>query len=89
MGTDIKIGRYKHFKGGEYKVVCVAMDADTLERRVVYQGLYHNGETGDHPIFVRSLAEFTEVISRPGYEGLRFSYLGEDSFVCKDCGKRI
>ena len=53
---DIKIGKkYKHFKGGEYLVLHVAKDSETLENLVVYQALY--GEKG---IWVRNLKMFME-----------------------------
>jgi len=67
MSSDVTPGRYRHFKGGEYEVVLVAKDVETEEPVVVYQALY--GERGH---WVRSLADFTEHVSRDGYEGPRF-----------------
>ena len=60
-------GRYRHFKGGEYEVVLLAKDVETEEPVVVYQALY--GERGH---WVRSLADFTEHVTRDGYDGPRF-----------------
>lgn len=37
-------GRYKHFKGGEYEVLGIAKDSETLQEMVVYRALY--GEKG-------------------------------------------
>lgn len=37
---EIKVGRYKHFKGGEYEVVAIAHHSETLEDMVVYRALY-------------------------------------------------
>jgi len=71
-----KIGDiYKHFKGNNYKIIAIARDSDTLEKLVVYQGLYSNEEFGDNPILTRPLENFLETISRKGKEIKRFSLL--------------
>ena len=31
---------YRHFKGNNYKVLCVAMHTEVQEKMVVYQALY-------------------------------------------------
>lgn len=36
---EIKKGKYRHFKGGEYEVLHLAKDSETLETLVVYKGL--------------------------------------------------
>ena len=33
-------GKYRHFKGKEYQVLCVATHSETLEKYVVYRALY-------------------------------------------------
>jgi len=67
--------RYKHYKGGEYIILLVARDSNTLENLVVYQGQYTSEEFGENPIWVRSLKEFTEVITREGKTFPRFSLM--------------
>ena len=36
------LGRYRHYKGGEYEVVGVARHSETLEPLVVYRPLYND-----------------------------------------------
>ena len=71
--TDVKLGRYRHFKGKEYRVLCVARHSETEEEMVVYQQLY-----GDHAYWVRPAAMWNETVTRDGQSFPRFTYLGED-----------
>ncbi|MFR4251123.1 MAG: DUF1653 domain-containing protein [Christensenellales bacterium] len=64
-------GKYRHFKGKEYQVLCVATHSETLEKYVVYRALY--GECG---VWVRPLSMFTESVTRDGKTQPRFAYLG-------------
>ena len=36
------LGRYRHYKGGEYEVVAVARHSETQEALVVYRPLYND-----------------------------------------------
>ena len=63
----IKPGRYRHFKGNEYKVIGTARHSETLEELVVYRALY-----GDGGLWVRPAAMWTETVERDGYCGPRF-----------------
>lgn len=38
----LKLGKYRHYKGGEYEVIGVAKNSETLEVLVVYRTLYGN-----------------------------------------------
>ena len=38
---DTPLGRYRHYKGGEYEVVGAARHSETLEPMVVYRPLYN------------------------------------------------
>lgn len=69
---ELKMGKYRHFKGGEYRLLGVATHSETLEPMVVYQALY--GEGG---LWVRPAAMWTETVDRPDYHGPRFIYIGE------------
>ena len=70
--SEIKLGRYRHFKGNEYEVVAVAKHSETLEPMVVYRALY--GEGG---YWVRPAAMWNEVVEKETYTGPRFQYIGE------------
>lgn len=65
-------GKYKHFKGGEYRVLGLAQHSETQEPMVIYQALY--GECG---IWVRPVSMWFEYVEKPNYAGPRFMYVGE------------
>lgn len=67
---EIKLGRYRHFKGKEYRVLVVARHSETLEPMVVYQALY-----GMRGVWVRPAGMWNEHVERDGYSGPRFAYL--------------
>ncbi len=70
--SEIKIGKYRHFKGGEYEVIGIAKDSETLEDMVVYRALY-----GDGGMWVRSAEMFGETVTREGKILPRFEYIDE------------
>ena len=69
---DIKLGKYRHFKGNYYEVIGIASHSETMEPMVVYRALY--GEGG---LWVRPAAMWTETVNREGYHGPRFQYIGK------------
>ena len=69
---EIKPGKYRHFKGKEYRVIGVASHSESLEPMVVYQALY-----GDGGLWVRPAAMWDEWVEREDYRGPRFIYVGE------------
>lgn len=69
---EIQIGRYRHFKGNEYEVLCIAKHSETQEEMVVYKALY--GEGG---VWVRPACMWNETIERDGQVLQRFTYIGE------------
>ena len=71
---ELKKGIYRHFKGNRYRLLHVATHSETLEPMVVYQALY-----GEHGIWVRPAAMWTEQVSRDGYTGPRFTLVEEDA----------
>ena len=72
MRMEIKIGRYRHFKGNEYRVIGIAKHSETLEEMVVYQALY-----GEQGFWVRPAAMWNETVERDGRVFQRFTYIGE------------
>ena len=69
---EITLGKYKHFKGNEYRVIAIAKHSETLEPMVVYQALY-----GEQGIWVRPAAMWNEIVEKDGYNGPRFQYIEE------------
>ena len=69
---SIKPGRYRHFKGKEYKVLGVARHSETEEELVVYRALY-----GDFGLWVRPVSMWNETVERDGKTFRRFTYIGE------------
>lgn len=64
---ELKPGKYRHFKGGEYELIDIAKHSETLEPMVVYRALYGKGG-----LWVRPAAMWTEAVERDGYKGPRF-----------------
>lgn len=69
---ELKLGKYRHFKGNEYQLLGIATHSETMEPMVVYRALY--GEMG---LWVRPASMWTEQVERDGYCGPRFQYIGE------------
>lgn len=67
-------GRYRHYKGNEYRVLGLARHSETLEPLVVYETLY-----GERGLWVRPAAMFTETIARGegGARSPRFERIGD------------
>ena len=70
--NEIKLGKYRHFKGNEYEVLFLARHSETGEQLVVYRALYGEGE-----VWVRPVSMWNEEVEREGKTYLRFTYIGE------------
>ena len=66
----LKIGRYRHYKGGEYDVIGIARHSETDEDMVVYRPLY-----GEQGLWVRPLSMFEESVTIAGEVVPRFRYI--------------
>lgn len=72
MRNNIKLGRYRHYKGKEYQVLGVAEHSETGEDLVVYRKLYD-----DYSMWVRPIGMFLEEVEVDGKKMHRFEFLGE------------
>lgn len=67
MNEEVVSGLYRHFKGGEYLVLGVAIHSETGEKLVVYWPQH-----GEAKLTVRPLTMWTEYVEQDGYSGPRF-----------------
>ena len=67
---ELALGRYRHYKGGEYTVIGVAQHSETGEALVVYRPEY-----GDRGLWVRPLSMFQESIETPDGPVPRFAWI--------------
>jgi len=68
---EIKLGKYRHYKGGEYEVIGVAKHSETTEEFVVYKALQDEGD-----LWIRPLKMFLEEVEFSGKKVPRFKYIG-------------
>ena len=66
---EIKLGKYRHFKGNEYEVIAIAKHSETTEDYVVYKALY-----GDGGIWVRPEKMWEEEVIFEGKKTKRFVF---------------
>lgn len=71
-GNEIKPGKYRHYKGGEYEVIGLARNSETEEQMVVYRALYGDGET-----WTRPASMWFDVVIHDYKLVTRFTYIGE------------
>ena len=69
---EIKNGIYKHYKGGEYKILGEGFDSQDEGAVVIYKSLK------DNKIWVRPKSEFLEEVEVKGEKKTRFEFLHED-----------
>ena len=77
---SLPLGRYRHYKGGEYEVLGVVRHSETLEPMVLYRALY--GEAG---LWVRPFAMFLESVEVNGERRPRFAWITAPSLPDADC----
>ena len=65
------MGKYRHFKGGEYEVLGFAFHSETQEEMVIYRALYGEGR-----IWVRPKTMWNDNVERNGVTYRRFTFLG-------------
>lgn len=72
---DLELGRYRHYKGGEYTVVALACDEETHQWRVIYRPEYDSGDLPD--TWDRLYEVFVEEIAVDGLRRKRFEKIDE------------
>ncbi len=50
---------YRHYKGDYYIVIDIATNSETMEKMVIYRGLYENG-----PLWVRPYELFIDDVNK-------------------------
>ena len=70
---ETPIGLYRHYKGGLYEVIGTARHSETREPMTVYRALY-----GEHGLWVRPAAMFTEQVTVEGVRQARFQKTATD-----------
>jgi hypothetical protein len=68
------LGRYRHYKGGEYEVIGVARHSETLQALVVYRPLYNASG-----LWVRPHAMFFGEVIVDGRAQPRFTLVEESA----------
>ena len=68
--SNVKEGKYRHFKGKEYEVLGIAKHSETLEEFVVYKALY-----GDGQLWIRPLFSFNEMVDQGNKQVPRFEFI--------------
>jgi len=74
--SEIKLGRYKHYKGNDYEVLHIAKHSETQEDMVVYRALY-----GENIVWVRPKSMWNEIVEFNGKKTKRFTYMGNISIA--------
>ena len=71
--TEPRPGRYRHYKGNDYRVLGVAQHTETGEMVVVYQALY-----GERGLWIRPHSMFCESVVVAGQSVPRFAFVSVD-----------
>jgi hypothetical protein len=78
----MKLGKYKHYKGGLYEVIGIALNTETREKMVLYKALYPvtdrtdlDDEFDESPVFARPKSMFDGEVEVDGKMIPRFDYM--------------
>ena len=74
--TELKLGKYEHYKGKQYEVIGLAMHSETFEKLVIYKALYDSKKFGNNALWARPKNMFLETVNIEGKEIPRFRYIG-------------
>ena len=67
--NEIKLGKYRHFKGNMYEVLGFAKNSETCEDMVIYRALY-----GEKDVWVRPASMWNETVEKDGKTFKRFQF---------------
>lgn len=70
--AEVKVGKYRHYKGNLYEVLGTAKHSETEEEFVVYRALYDN-----QGLWIRAKEMFMETVRIENREVLRFEFINE------------
>mgnify|MGYP000538052905 CR=1 FL=1 len=74
-----RVGLYRHSKTGrKHRVLGVARSSETLEKYVVYEGLYINKKFGENALWIRPYEMFFEDVEIDGKRVPRFEKIDEE-----------
>ena len=73
---NVKLGKYKHFKGMEIEVIGVALHSETMEEMVIYNHPDPVKGKGANTMWARPKEMFLETVNKDGKEIPRFKYVG-------------
>lgn len=77
MKNEIKLGKYKHYKGKYYLIIGEAIHSETLESLVIYKALYNSKKFGKNTIWVRPKKMFLEKVKVKGKKIPRFEFINK------------
>ena len=72
----LKVGRWRHFKGGDYEVLGIARRKKTGEELVIYKQLYDSGKYPVGTLWGRPINDFLGTKKVEGVEIPRFEFVG-------------
>ena len=73
--TELKLGKYKHFKGNLYEVIGIARHSETQEELVVYKEINDVSKSGENSLWVRPKKMFLEAVEVDGKKVPRFEFV--------------
>lgn len=75
MTDELKLGKYKHYKGKQYKVIGFARHRETLEKLVFYKALYNSKKFENKALWVRPKSMFFKIVNVNGKKISRFEFI--------------
>jgi len=72
---ELRLGKYKHYKGTIVEVIGVALHSETLEKMVVYKHPDPTKGKDANTLWVRPLSMFLETVNIEGKMVPRFKFI--------------